>query len=787
MVLSQYSRLIPLLLLMLTALLIAPAQSFAQSGDQPGYGALADILEDEEARNRLIEDLRQRSAEQQQDGVQREASPAGQSEEEFSFARQIANTTQAFAENIVGEFAAGMSALSALLTGEEALDWATLATATMNLGLVIVATVALFLLFRRLARPVFAAASRWTLHGSSGTLLLRKLAAAIWSALVDLIVVLLAWVGGYLLALFVIGEPGSMDARESLFLNAFLLVEIFKLLIRVVFASRDEGLRLLPLAAEDAEYWNRWLARLAGFIGYGLLVLVPIINFHLSPAVGRITSLLIMGLAFLYAVTVILQNRNDVAERLRLRAEKSDLAFLRVLLLMLARGWHLVALAYFAALAVVTLVRPEDALPLMLQATVQTVIAVAAGIFLSVLLSQLISRGFKVPEDTRQRFPLLEERLNGFIPMALKIMRAVILVVVLAVILDAWGAFDLIAWLGSEAGISTIGSALTIALILIVAVGLWIGLASWIEERLNPATGFGEPSAREKTLLTIFRNAVAVTLTVMTLMIVLSEVGVNIGPLIAGAGVLGLAIGFGAQKLVQDIITGVFIQLENAINAGDVVTAGGVTGTAEKLTIRSLGIRDLSGTYHLIPFSSVDSVSNYMREFAYHVGEYGVAYREDTDEVIVRLREAFDELMANDDHRASILGELEVHGVTALADSSVNIRVRIKTLPGMQWAIGREYNRLVKRHLDAAGIEIPFPHLTLYFGQDKDGTAPAAPITVRHADQKQKRLPDTEASEAGEQQEETGETSSSDDADHSQDERAKANPKKRGDYDDADD
>lgn len=276
----------------------------------------------------------------------------------------------------------------------------------------------------------------------------------------------------------------------------------------------------------------------------------------------------------------------------------------------------------------------------------------------------------------------------------------------------------------------------------------WIGAASWIEQRLNPNTGVGEPSAREKTLLTIFRNALAITLIVMTLMIVLAEIGINIGPLIAGAGVLGLAIGFGAQKLVQDIITGVFIQLENAINTGEVVTAGGITGTAETLTIRSLGIRDLSGTYHLIPFSSVDTVSNYMRGFGYHVGEYGVAYREDIDEVIVRLREAFAELISDPEQKAKVIDDLEVHGVTALADSSVNIRVRIKTLPGAQWAIGRAYNRLVKYHLDAAGIEIPYPHLTMYFGQDKEGGAPPAPVLIQGREGKENGNEEAEKEEA---------------------------------------
>ena len=149
------------------------------------------------------------------------------------------------------------------------------------------------------------------------------------------------------------------------------------------------------------------------------------------------------------------------------------------------------------------------------------------------------------------------------------------------------------------------------------------------------------------------------------------------------------------------------------------------------MTIRSLGMRDLSGTYHLLPFSSVTTVANYNRDFGYHVGEYGIGYREDSDEAIVQLRAAFDELRQDPAFAGLILSsELEVHGVTALADSSVNIRVRIKTVAGSQFPVGRAYNRLVKRHFDAAGIEIPFPHMTLYFGEDKQGKAPPARISM---------------------------------------------------------
>lgn len=719
----------------------AEAPETGGSPDTSSYASLADILQDDRAREQLILDLRALAAGEMSTPS---AADADSGIERISPARQIADSTRGLAEEFVGQFFAAVEAVGALASGDAALDVNELAGTISNLLIIMATTIGLFIVLRLLVRPVFAAINRWALTDGGRSAMLRKSVAVTGSALLDVLVIVLAFVAGYVIALFVLGSAGEMDIHQSLFLNAFLLIEIFKAIIRGLFASRDDGLRMLPLSAEQAAYWNAWLARLSGFIGYGILFMVPLASAILSPAVGRLVAFVVMSLAFLYALAIILQNRASVTQGLVQRAGSADLAFNRVLLTMLAKSWYVVAIVYFAALALVTVARPEDALPYMLAASLQTLVAIGAGLFVSVVLSQLISRGFRLPEETQTRFPMLEARLNSFLPTIMKAVRLAILFVIAGFVADAWGLFDLMAWFASESGARTLGTVVSVAIIIILAMVVWIGLASWIEQRLNPAEGTHEASARERTLLTIFRNAVAITIIVMTSMIVLSEIGINIGPLIAGAGVLGLAIGFGAQKLVQDIITGVFIQLENAINAGDVVTAAGVTGVAEKLTIRSLGIRDLSGTYHLIPFSSVDTVANYMREFAYHVGEYGVAYREDIDDVIVRLREAFDELIADPDHKANILAELEVHGVTALADSSVNVRVRIKTVPGAQWGVGRAYNRLVKYHLDAAGIEIPFPHMTLYFGEDKDGKAPPAPIVIQSgkADESQEPVPE---------------------------------------------
>ncbi|MDT8309843.1 MAG: mechanosensitive ion channel [Methylophaga sp.] len=695
---------------------------------KPSYETLADVLENPESRQQLIEELRSMSGKTDAEGS--DAASHASAEQGASFARQIANTTQQVAQDLVSTISNSFQAVSKVGSTESQRDWSQLMTDLLHLLVVIAATIGVFWLTRRIARKLFTKANNWADADTRNPLIRRGLAITA-SVFLDLLVVALAWVAGYAVALFALGNGGEMQLIESLYLNAFLMIEIFKVVLRTVFSVNDAALRPLPMNDDTAIYWHSWLNRLTNFIGYGVLLLVPLISNLFSSAVAQLLNVLIVLFAFVYALLTILQNRMQVREQLQTLALDTSFSLSRVGLGMLARSWHILAIVYFAVMAGSLLLEPKQALPLMLIATLQTLIAIAVGMLLMSILAWYLNRPLKVSESLRSRFPMLEYRLNGFVPKIFQTLRIVILISVVAIVLDAWHIFNLRDWLASSAGIHFIATSLTVGAILLAAILIWIGVASWIEHRLNPQSDTDAPTAREKTLLTIFRNASAIALIIMTVMIVLSEIGINIGPLLAGAGVLGLAIGFGAQKLVQDVITGVFIQMENAISVGDIVTASNITGTAEKLTIRSLSIRDLSGTFHIIPFSSVDTVSNFMREFAYHVGEYGVAYRENTDEVIVKLREAFDELLADEDNRSKILiNELEVHGVTALADSSVNIRVRIKTLPGSQWAIGRAYNRLVKQHLDAAGIEIPFPHLTLYFGEDKEGKAPAAPLRV---------------------------------------------------------
>ncbi|MEA2117888.1 mechanosensitive channel protein [Halovibrio sp. HP20-50] len=758
-------RLLPWLgvwLLAMVALLATPAMAqstSSESADADGgasseeaaptsYQALADLLEDEQSRQELIEMLRNQAASLpgslgNQGSLEAAAQGSDIAPEDVSLPRQLAELTSSVVSDVGGQFEQVVSLVSGLFTGQEedsVFDMAAFISAAINLGIVIAATFVMFALFRRMVKPLFTKISGWSLNGHNLTPVLRLIACVAIAAVIDVLLVSLSYVGGNLVATFAVGETGELSTRASLFLNAFLIIELLKAGVRMLFSSRYEGLRLLPISAQEASYWNRWLARLIGMVGYGLMVVVPLVNFYLAASLGQALGTLITLLAFIYAVVVVLKNRKRLRDNLNEMAAKSTLTASRVSLQLFARTWHLFALLYFLIVFVLTLTRPGDALPFVMYATLKSLAAIVVGLLVSSFLTQTIGRRIKLSDDLRRKLPLLEKRLNSYVPNALRVLRTIILIVVIMVVLNAWGAFDLAAWYASEGGANLIGNLSSVTVILIVSLAIWLGLASLIEHKLNPETGYGEPSARAKTLLSLFRNALAIAMVTITGMIVLSEIGINIGPLIAGAGVLGLAIGFGAQKLVQDVITGVFIQIENAMNTGDVVTVGGVTGTAERLSIRSVGIRDLSGTYHIVPFSSVDTVSNYMREYGNHVGEYGIGYSESIDEAIEQLKLAFEDLKASEEHGSKLLDDLTVAGVTALADSSVNIRVVIKTTPGDQWGVGRAYNRLVKLRFDEAGIEIPFPHTTLYFGDNKNGNPPPAHVRVLESTAKEKKV-----------------------------------------------
>lgn len=707
----------------------APAESNAAMTDD-GINTLLRILKDDAARAKLIEEL-EAAAAPAENATATVSEPV---EEVISLGRRIALVTQEFAEEavvVLTGISTDLSSGQSVFSGLRGDELGVLLKALPELLLIIVITVSVFLALRTLAKRFYSRLGRSAERAG----FFRTVSLFLVSNIIDLLIVLLAWTLGYVAAILAVGEFGTIGIRQSMFLNAFLLVESGKVVIRAVLSPAAAGLRLVRVTDHAAITINWSLSLVVGVLGYGQLLVVPIVNRSASMAAGSGVSALLSVFVLIYLIYVVVRRRNEVANWLSspdeaLHSEDdqsgrqsyaSKSGWAHGLMVSLANTWHWIVLGYLSAMFLVVMTQPADVTLNALVASGKILAALVVSSLVSGWLSEAMTRGVALPDDINQKLPLLEPRLNRFVPRAFGTLRLIILAIVMFFVLDVIGMIDMRAWLESQLGLQITTSIISIAMILFVSFLLWLALTSFVDYRLNPEFG-AVPTSRETTLLTLLRNAATIALVILTLMFCLSEIGLNIGPLLASAGVLGLAIGFGAQSMVKDIITGVFIQFENAINVGDVITVGGITGAVEKLSVRSVSLRDGQGVFHIIPFSSVNMVSNAMRDFSYSVCDLGIAYRENVEDAKKAMHDAFDMMMEDPETAVSVIAPLEWLGITAFGDSAVMLRARIKTVPGKQWAIGRAYNGYLKTVFDERKIEIPFPQQTIWLGEAKDGS-----------------------------------------------------------------
>lgn len=273
---------------------------------------------------------------------------------------------------------------------------------------------------------------------------------------------------------------------------------------------------------------------------------------------------------------------------------------------------------------------------------------------------------------------------------------------------------------------------LHVLLILVLAwvlMGLSRKLIRLFRNYMNTRTESAEEGRRIETLARVFRHASTAVITLVAGMLALSELGISIAPILGAAGVVGVAVGFGAQSLIKDYFNGFFILLENQIRQGDVVEVCGKDGTVEDITLRYVCLRDNEGSVHYVPNGQINIVTNKSRDYAFALIDFGVAYREDLDEVYEVVREVSRALRDDAAIGPKILEDVEIQGVQDWADSAVMLRCRFKTVALEQWKVRRAFLERLKQAFDVRGIEIPYPHLTIYAGQDKGGNAPAFRLT----------------------------------------------------------
>lgn len=686
--------------------------------------ALKKTLEDPAAREQLIRQLdalaKLQSPEEDQNKIQ------GALEQVM---RGLSRRLETFSEGLM-ELAGGINALP------KTLEWIEQQYTTpqkqdlwkevmANIALVMGSAMAAYLLLGRMLARV---RNRFIEEAAEGR---RPAALRLLGLLALELLPLAAFAGSAYLLLGMLSPREKTRLITLVWINAFLIVHSVEALSRFILAPQTDHLRLPLLTGETANYLDIWVGRLSRTAIYGYFSLEAGRFLGLPKSVHE---LLMRGVGLAVAVLSLIfiwQNRSSAADLIRGWGEKNTAGprSKKKILRRFARIWHLIASAYVIILFAVWGLKVEGGFYYLLRATTLTLVALALGWAGLHLIHTLLSRGIDIGDKLKSRFPGLEERANRYLSTLETSLRLFVEVLVFLAVLQAWG-MNSFHWVISEPGKVLGGTIIRIATILGGSFAVWEIANILIQKSLSGTNGKGgvnAPSGRTKTLLTITRKALLMLLSIFGTLMVLSELGLDIAPLLAGAGVLGLAVGFGSQKLVQDVITGIFILLEDQISVGDVIRTADHSGQVEAVSIRTVRLRDVTGTVHTIPYSAISTVSNLTRDFSYYVLNVGVAYSENVDEVMDELKNLGEALRQDTEFGPSILEPIEVMGVDTLADSAVIIKARIKTVPNQQWWIGREFNRRMKNRFDELGIEIPFPHTKVYFGQDHKGGAALGP------------------------------------------------------------
>lgn len=692
------------------------------------YAALANILADDPSRQELIAQLRNAAA----------AQPSGKAplltppkeDEDKTVLQGVTDVSRHFG----AEFASRLQQLHSSIVNapHKPFNHQTFFNALSHFAMLAGALFTFYWLVRWAVSPLYRRMGAWGRQKNADRRSWLHLPGMIAAAfIIDLLLLALALVVGQILSDNMNAGSRTIAYQQGLFLNAFALIEFFKAILRLMFCPRFPELRFFHLSDGRAHYWNTRLSWLSGLIGYGLLVIVPIVANQVNVQVAALVNVAIMGLITLWALYLIFHNRRNIQQALARLADRS-LSFFALFIRAFALVWHWLASAYFIALFLFSMFNPGDSLQFMMAATVRSLAIVGIGALVSGMLTRWIGKTIVLSPELRRNYPELQSRVNGWVSAMLKLARVITVFAVTLLLLNAWNLFDLWHWLTVGAGEKLVDILIRIVVILFFSAVGWTLLASMIESRLaSDSHGRPMPSARARTLLTLCRNALAVIISTITIMILLSEIGVNIAPLLAGAGALGLAVSFGSQTLVKDIITGIFIQFENGMNTGDLVTIGAITGTVERMSIRSVGVRQDTGAYHIIPWSSITTFANFVRGIGSFVANYDVDRREETEKVNATLQAAVKELLEDESIRGMVIGEPSFAGLVGLTNQSFTVRVSFTTQPLKQWTVRFALDGMVKKHFDKAGIKAPHQTVqVMQSGVDIEGAASYKALTA---------------------------------------------------------
>ena len=489
---------------------------------------------------------------------------------------------------------------------------------------------------------------------------------------------------------------------------------------------------LFRIRAETAAYIEIWTRRIVavGVSGVCFANVALLLGLHRAGYAALLR--LVMLIVHLFLVVIILQCRRQVADAIRAPADRVGLAARvrnRV-----AGLWHVLAIALDLALWAVWALNIRNGYSLLLQYFVGTIAVLLVTRLITMVVLSLIDRGFRISPELLQRFPGLEIRANRYLPLLRKIVSAVIAFIGFVALLEVWGVDAIVWFYGGQIGSRLISALVTIGIAALAAAVIWEVANALMDRQINTLSREGHfaRAARLRTFQPMLRTALLCLIVAVVGLTALSEIGVNVAPLLAGAGIVGIAIGFGSQKLVQDLITGLFLLLENTVQVGDAVTVSGLSGVVENVSIRTMRLRAGDGSVHVVPFSAVTTITNASRGAGNAAVSVNVAFKEDTDRAGEILKDIVAEMRRESTYRPLIRGDLELWGVDKVDGSVVTIVGQIRCTDGGRWPVQREFNRRMKRRFQEEGIEIASASQT-FLMQIPAPTEPEANASPRRA------------------------------------------------------
>jgi small-conductance mechanosensitive channel len=544
------------------------------------------------------------------------------------------------------------------------------------------------------ARPLFARRKPF----QSGWLLLKRLPFILLAMVLDAVPPLIFLAAAMLVLSMPITNDILMRLMIGAVVNAYVLCRLLLVVARGAFCAPSPKLRLLHVSNDAAAFLTIWCRRIALVIvlGYAVLQIGNLsgMSIGLQHGLGRIFGLI----AHIMLVIMVLKRRKEVEAWLRGQPGKEHSLWYEMKH-RVASVWHLQAIIIIMLVWIVYATEVSTGIEHPMHLILLTLGMLILFRVCHIIILGAVDKAFVMGNgQANGRYALIMTRAARYHAPLRVAVRVLILITLCFVLLQIWGV-DAFAWfqVGGLGGrlISSLG---TIVVTLVVAVIIWETINFAMQLYMDDLSQQGAyvRAARVRTVIPLLRNTLLILLFVVFALTALSEIGVNIGPLLAGASILGVAIGFGSQKLVQDFINGIFLLLENAMQVGDWVTAGGLAGTVENLSIRTLRLRAGDGSVHIIPFSSVTTVTNTNRGLGNASVSVTISYEEDTDAVGEILKQIALDMRAEDAFKDGMLSDLQLWGVDKIDGTTATLAGQIVCTDKGRWGVQREYNRRVK-------------------------------------------------------------------------------------------